>query len=176
MRDISTSNFGLLIAYVIPGFTVMVGLGLVFPMVARWLGHPSSQLPTVGGFLYVTIGAVTIGLFLSTLRWLLIDSLHHRTGIDRPNWEFKRFPQAQKMYDALTEYHYRYYQFYGSMVLALPILFGCGIVAGDEHFLSLLGVLGFLCIEAIFFAGSRDTLRKYYDRLQPILGKRSSKA
>ncbi len=54
MQDVSTRNFGLLIAYLLPGFTTLWGLSYVSETIRLWLGSPPTSLPTAGGFLYVT--------------------------------------------------------------------------------------------------------------------------
>src|SRR6266511_2637234 len=90
MQSVTNDNFGLLIAYMIPGLIVVWGVGYVSPTVANWLGAAPPDAPTVGGFLYITIASVAAGLIVSAVRWLLIDTLHHWTGIRPPDWDFAR--------------------------------------------------------------------------------------
>ena len=112
MQDVSTKNFGLLIAYLIPGFATLWGVSYFSPVVRSWLGSTADSSPSVGGFLYVTLASVSAGLTVSTIRWLVIDSIHHHTGIQQPNWDFSRLGQTVAAYDVLKEIHYRYFQFY----------------------------------------------------------------
>src|SRR5947209_5196133 len=89
-RETSINNFGLLIAYVLPGFTALWGISLVTDRLGPWLFHPPADPPTVGGFLYVTLASVVAGLTVSTVRWLIIDVVHHQTGLRPPPRDFAR--------------------------------------------------------------------------------------
>src|SRR5262249_36119232 len=68
---------------------------------------------TVGGFLYGTLGSVAAGMLVSAIRWAVLDTLHHRTGIPQPAWNFTRFSTHAAAFDSLVQDHYRYYQHYG---------------------------------------------------------------
>jgi len=174
MRGVSTNNFGLLIAYLLPGFTCLWGLSAVSETMRSWLGTPPTNAPTVGGFLYVTLASVAAGLTVSTVRWALIDATHHWTGIPRPKWDFSRLEQNVASFDVLGENHYRYYQFYGAMAIAVAFVYAAQCIA-DGFWPPPFGwgALGVLFIEVLFFAGSRDTYRKYILRGNSLLGKKT---
>jgi hypothetical protein len=93
MNDVTAANFGLLIAFLLPGFVTLWGIGEFSPIVHAWLTGAPEQSPTVGGFLYVTLGTVAMGLLVSTVRWLVIDTIHHRTGIAEPAWNLATLNQ-----------------------------------------------------------------------------------
>ncbi len=168
----SLNNFGVLISYVLPGFTALQG----FPLsayqgwgatawgMAPWASPTSDPNPTLSYFLSGTVMAFAAGLTLSTVRWLLIDSLHHRTGIKRPNRDFGRLEKNVAAYEFLGLIHYRYYKFYANMVVALLWAY-----ATREYALGWKGLANFPLIVLFFFA-SRDSLRKYYDRTGSLLG------
>jgi len=107
--------------------------------------------------------ATCFGPFL----WILIDTIHHLTGIPRPtNWDFTQFQKLVSAHDALTEFHYRYYQFYGSMFIALPIAYvarrsSVGLFTAPLGWIDILVPL----LMIIFFAGSRDAYRKFNARV-----------
>ncbi|NQT12021.1 MAG: hypothetical protein HQ582_04700, partial [Planctomycetes bacterium] len=88
MKEIPVANFGLLIAYVLPGFVALSGLSLFSPTVMAWLHGVPDGCPTAAGFLYVTLASIGIGMTVNALRWLTLDSLHHRTGVHYPAWDF----------------------------------------------------------------------------------------
>lgn len=174
MRSISTNNFGLLIAYLLPGFTCLWGLSYVSETVRSWLGAPPTNAPTVGGFLYITLASVAAGLTVSTVRWAVIDTIHHWTGVPRPKWDFSRLEENIASFDVLGENHYRYYQAYGGMVIAVPFLYVAKCIA-DGFWPPPFGWggLGFLVLEVLFFAGARDTYRKYVLRGDMLLGEKT---
>ena len=54
MREVTGRNFGLLIAYILPGFVSLWGLAEFSPSVKSWLAASTATpgaMPTVGGFL-----------------------------------------------------------------------------------------------------------------------------
>jgi len=175
MKDVTTSNFGLLIAYLLPGFTVLWGISYLVPSVQVWLGVVPSTAPTVGGFLYITIASIGAGMIVSTLRWLIIDTIHHWTGICPGDWDFAQLQSNVAAFDVLGENHYRYYQFYGNGAIALPFLYIARWFSTHNFWPPPLGwgLLGVLGLEILLFAGSRDTIRKYYSRLSVLLGNRN---
>ena len=170
MNTVTERNFGLLIAYVLPGFVVVWQLGTYSPVIRPWLetGDPGS--PTVGGFLYVTLASIAAGLMVSALRWLVLDTIHHRTGVERPVWDFSRLPWKLRAFEEVVENHYRHYQFYGNMLVAIVL-----VTPVPRSFDGLLPVNPFLraailsILLGVFFVASRDTLRKYYARTSVLL-------
>ena len=168
VKDVTTSNFGLLIAFVLPGFVLLWGIAPFSQTVTNWLTHTHSDAPTVGGFLYVTLASVGLGQLVSTLRWLLVDSLHHRTGITPPTWSFRelRSKEASGAFERLVDDHYRFYQFHANGFVALTLAFlAHGMAAG----FSVAGFIAVLLCDALLFAGSRDTLSRYYRRTEQVL-------
>ena len=110
---VSTHNFGVLISYLLSGLIALWGASYFSEPIRVWFGTAPANDPTVGGFLYVTLAAVMAGLIVSTVRWMIVDGIHHLTGIPRPNWDFSCFEKKFAAYDMLGEVHYRFYQFYG---------------------------------------------------------------
>lgn len=170
MRDVTNQNFGYLIAYVLPGFVALWGLSYLSPTVEGWLGIASPEGPTVGGFLYVTIGSVGAGLLSSTVRWMVIDTLHHHTGLRKPEWDFAKFANRVEAFSRLVADHYAYYKFYGNSLIALLFAWVCRRLSLGffQETLSWLD-LGFVALIVILFIGSRDTIGKYYDRSSKLL-------
>lgn len=166
-------NFGLIIAFLLPGFTCIFGVGSLNPTVAGWLSDTPSNSPSIGGFLYVTLGSLAAGLIVSAIRWAVIDSLHHKTGIPRPNFNFKRLNENLPAYQLAVEYNYRYFQFYANMTIAIPIFtFCCQSAFGVWSFSTNFAVI---LLEVVLFAASRDCLRRYYERLSLVLGLRGTR-
>ncbi len=112
-------QFGILIAYVIPGFIVVNGLAYHWPTVANWLA-PGDQ-PSVGGFLYVTLASIACGLVVSTVRWLVIDTLLHLTGVQEARWSLSELREQLPAFEMFVLYTYRYYQFHANCAVALPV-------------------------------------------------------
>lgn len=166
MKQVNPANFGLLIAFVLPGFIALWGVEPWSPVIATWLRGTSAEGATVGGFLYVTVASVGVGQIVSTIRWLLIDSLHHATGIPQPELKFNRLNDAVAGLEQLIEMHYRHYQWHANGLIAVS--FCCLMRSAATDVSATLLLLGG-GINVVLFVGSRDTLRKYYRRTEELL-------
>ena len=168
MKDLSGKNFGLLIAYIVPGAIVLIGLGAFSPTVQAWLVNPSESQPSIGGFLFVTLASVAAGMTASAVRWATIDRLHHWTGIEKPAWDDSKLPERLDAFEALVEAHYRYYQFHSNTLVAM--LFSYAAWRPSLGSRPIGSDLGIIFLSTIFFAVSRDNLRRYYGRAAVLLG------
>jgi hypothetical protein len=170
LRDVTHDNFGFLIAYVVPGAIAVWAVGYFSPTVAGWFGSGTADAPTIGGFLYVTIASVAAGMLVSAVRWLLIDTLHHATGIPKPAWDFARLQQNLDAFQTVVEHQYRHYQAYSNCLVALVFLYAVRrfAVGGDAR--QLLGETAvFAAVGTLCFVASRDNLRRYYERTNAML-------
>jgi hypothetical protein len=120
---LSSDNFGLLIAYLLPGFVTLWALRPFVPAIEVWLGASTNNGPTVDGFLYATLGSTAAGLLISAIRWAVIDHLYHVTGIPEPKWDFRRLPEALAAFESHVEDHYRYYQHYANLLVAITFAY-----------------------------------------------------
>lgn len=176
MKDVSAQNFGYLIAFVLPGFLIVLSAAQVSPVVEHWLEtgpKAGSTALTVGGFLYVTLASVAAGIVASTLRWLVIDSLHHVTGIPPPAWEDGRLQEKLDAFEALVSAHYRWYQHYANSLVSIGVFLAARHAVNGGRGLERVDiVLGGVTI--LYWLGSRDTLRRYYARATRLLGERAT--
>jgi len=168
--DTSSRQFGLLVAYLLPGFIALAGIARLVPAVARWL-QPTTDQGSVGlgPPVYAVLAATALGMVLSCFRWLLIDHVHEWTGVRAPRWDVDRLEARLDAFNALVEYHYRYYQFYANTLIAVIwtyLLYRLSR-ASSLGFASDIGAL-MLC--AALFAGSRDALTKYFARTDQLIG------
>lgn len=170
LTDVSNRNFGLLIAYIVPGFVALWAVGLVHPPVADWLSGPIDQGPTIGGVLYVTIGSVALGMLAGAVRWAVIDTVHGLSGLQRPSWSDKELHKRLAAYTWIIENYYRYYQFYGNTLISLAFAYAIWRSTLDDPTPGI-GWLdpSFAVIAAILFAGSRSALARYYRRAGDLL-------
>lgn len=170
MKDVSPGNFGVLIAFVLPGFVVLWGVSYFSATVRLWLSGAGTT-PTIGGFMFGTLASVAAGVTVSTVRWLVIDKIHYWTGIRQPHWNFSRLGQNVDAYNVLNDIHYKFYQFHANGLIALLFVY----VARRTHhgiFTAPFGWfdLGFALLSLVLFVGSRDTLHKYHMRVSQLLG------
>jgi hypothetical protein len=169
VKPVSSDSFGLLIAYLIPGYTALWGLSYFSDSLNVWMGITSPDAPTLGGFLYTTVAAVAAGMTVSTVRWAVLDTMHHRTGIRSPRWDFSLLGPNVEAFQMLVEIHYKYYLFYSNSCVAL--LWSYGLRRWAIGWAAPIGGLDLLipALMILFYLASRDSLRRYYQRSGQLL-------
>jgi hypothetical protein len=169
MQNVSDSSFGPLIAYLIPGTTALWGLSRFSPSLQALFAIVPAGAPTIGGFLYLTLAAMAVGMTVTAIRWVVIDQLHRVTGLPPPHLDFSKLPGKVESLALLIEIHYRHYQFYANMAVALVIAYGCYRMSLETIYEAGWPDSAFLFLQGVFLAMSRDTLRKYYRRSEQLL-------
>lgn len=160
-------NFGLLIAFILPGFVSLAGASYYSPTIAGWMTVPPQADPSVGGFLYVALGSLAAGMVASAFRWLIIDSVHHRRGLVPPKLDFSRLQQNLAAYELAVEHNYRHYQFYANMIPASLFYSLASQIHGGLW--SLLSLAALTVLEFVLWVTSRDCLQRFYQRTSQLL-------
>lgn len=169
MQTVSNANFGPLIAYLVPGATALWGISQFVPSLQVLFAATPSDAPTLSGFLYLTVASLAVGMTVTAIRWAAVDTLHRITGLPPPVLDFSGLPGKVEAISLLIEIHYRHYQFYANMFVATAIAYTCyRIRSGIAEPVGGADIL-FIVLEIVFFASSRDTLAKYYDRSRQVL-------
>ena len=167
----NNNQFGLIVAYLLPGFIGLAGIAPLLPSIGAWLQPTAISEASLAPPVYVLLAAMTVGMIASCFRWLLIDHIHQWTGVVRPEWDDRRLEERLAAFNYLVESHYRYYQFVSNALVAVIFAY---VVNRCVEKSSLLGVgtdLGVLIVCATLFAASRDALSKYYTRTGRLLGR-----
>lgn len=166
MQTVTNANFGLLIAYVVPGYLFLLGASFQNEWISLLLGQRDGSAPSVAGVILLTVIAVSIGLIASTIRWLIIDSIHHCLGLSNKKWDFAQLKSRVDGFQFLVESHYRYYQFYGNCIVSLPFAL---MMRWSKTGFSWLEFFAAVFLWILFFAATRDSIRKYYERVTELL-------
>jgi hypothetical protein len=172
----SERTFGYLIAYVLPGFAVLWGLRPLSTTIEGWFS-PTATFPAgIEAIVFVGMASIAAGMAVSAARWFIVDSFHAFTGLARPVWNDALLAERLGAFEAIVDAHYRYYQFYANMIVALPVCF-IAILATNRLSPGMLAFWssGFVVAEFLFFVTSRDNLHKYYARTSRLLGAPLSK-
>lgn len=175
VRDLTKDNFGLLIAYPLPGFVCLLGIANHNADVREWLRATPSDAPTIGGFLYATLASSAAGLVLSAVRWAVVDRALALMGIRAPDWDYGLFAERLAAFETLVAHHYSYYQFYANMLVAVAFAYGSHLFAEGRIEQEAGLFLGVAALEVVLFLGARDTLRKYYAKTGLLLGDRAGR-
>ena len=172
MTDLTERHFGYLIAYVLPGFVVLWGLRPVSPTIDGWLSTSPSFPAGVEAMTFVGLAAVAAGMIVSAARWMIVDTLHAATGLRRPEWNEDSLSERLPAFEALVHAHYRHYQFYANMAVAIVLVAAIALAHRTPSSLSIMGIVGaFVAAEFLLLTTSRNTLRNYYRRASRLLSR-----
>src|SRR5712691_1801277 len=119
IQPVTNANFGPLVAYLLPGATVLLGVSPFSPLVKSWFAVSPDGTPTIGGFLFLTVASMGVGMTVSAIRWLIIDTLHRLTGLALPRLEFTRLGPNVEAFALLIDIHYKHFLYYGNEAIAV---------------------------------------------------------
>jgi hypothetical protein len=166
--ETTNRQFGLIVAYLLPGFIALGGFALLMPEVAGWL-QPIEGQSGLAPSVYTLLAATVLGMILSCIRWLFVDHLLAWTGIRAPELRLEHLERRLAAFDYFVEYHYRYYQFYANTLIAILWTYALNRAFSTSPLLGPLTDVGTTLLCAVLFAGARDALRKYYRRTSVLL-------
>src|SRR5690348_15021688 len=112
MKDVTSTSFGYVIAFLLPGLVGLYGLGYWSETIHGLLQPAFSATATVGPSVILLLGALAIGLFISAIRCFLFEMFAQLCKEDRLT-----------SFRAVVDEHYRYHQFYGGCFVALIVLY-----------------------------------------------------
>src|SRR5687768_14627407 len=90
MQSVTNASFGPLIAYLVPGATVLFGVSRFSPTLRTWFAATPIDSPTIGGFLYLTLASLTAGMTITAVRWAVLDTVNGWTGLRLPPLDFSK--------------------------------------------------------------------------------------
>jgi hypothetical protein len=162
--------FGHVVAFLIPGFVGIWGMSYAIPTIRSWLLPHEMSNATIPGMFYVLVGSLGVGMTISAARWMIVDSFHHITGLERPELNFANLKGCLSEFEAINEHHYRYYQFYANTFLAILVAYLSRMYFGKVNPLYepvMLSGVAFACV-VLFFA-SRHSLERFYTSVLSIV-------
>ena|SRR5439155_12813876 len=163
MKDLTDKNFGVVIAFWLPGFLLLWGLSYSSVDVAAWLVKSNAtETPSIGSFLYATVASLALGLLISAVRWAVLD---WPLSCGLPEIDFSKLKDKDifAAFNGLVENHYRYYQYYSNTLVSVITAFGVYLAYGGERPKPTIWIAVILISLILLFA-SRDALQKYCRR------------
>jgi hypothetical protein len=160
--DILNRQFGLIIAYLLPGFVALFGIAPLVPNVATWL-H-ADQTAGFGAPVYALLAATAAGMVVSCFRWFLLDPALALTGVTPVPFNARALEERQGAFSLLVENHYKFYQFYANTLIAVMWAYSIHRWLRTSPLFGLGSDIGVFILCAVLFAGSRDALSKYRAR------------
>ena len=171
-KDVTSTTFGLLIAYLLPGLAAFYAFSFWSDRVATWFGLIFSGQASGSLLVMVILGAILIGVQLSVARDLLFLCVICRDCRFDP-LKLRTISQEGKFaaYRMLVDELYRYHQFWGAMTFVQPVLFWGWISTqrGDKFPVCAAMILGLVCEAATIYAAI-ESLKRYTKAQKEILG------
>lgn len=164
--EIFTRQFGLLIAFLLPGFVALAGVAPLVPAVAGWL-H-ADQTASFGAPVYALLAATAAGMVVSCFRWLLVDQILVLAGVPEPDFNARALEERPAAVQFLVQNHYVFYQFYANSVVAVAWSYSIHRWLMRSSRLGYGTDLAVLVLCAVLFAGSRDAISKYRNRSRQL--------
>jgi hypothetical protein len=166
----SSINFGLLIAYFLPGFIGLNGLRPLSGSVAIWFEAILDKDKSLGASFLILSAALVTGLIISACRDIMLERLHYATGVKCELFDYGKFIDKDKraVLQDLIANKYRYYQFYGNTLVASFFLLVSNLLRNSilNHKLSL--TINFaVCV--LLFMASREALTDMFNTYKGIV-------
>jgi hypothetical protein len=122
MTDVSSTTFGLIIAFLLPGISALFTLSFWIESLRSMFNTFVTSESNVGLFLSVVLFAIALGLQVNVVRWLVFEQWICRKTELEQEW-FKSLSDGPTLlaFRAAVDEHYRYHQFWGSMTVVLPL-------------------------------------------------------
>ena len=116
--------FGLAIAFLAPGMIGLYAASLHVAVLRSWFEAAGRGQTTIGGFLSMVIAASGAGVFLSGMRWCLVEERIKQSADVPAEHETagRRDAETELAYQNIREQHYDFYLFYSNTLVALAVL------------------------------------------------------
>jgi hypothetical protein len=190
MEGITSTTFGYIIAFFLPGFVCLQSLSYASETIRNILDTIKGKDPSLGIVFYALIAALICGLILSAFRSVILEWVYCKwkwegkikgkrvlfkiKPVDRSPVVYAKLLDDKKLalYQASVDNNYRYYQFYGNLCISLSLLLFCRYVIAEisitdtkGHF--LIFSANVLIIVFLFFA-AKNSLRGVYKAIGEI--------
>jgi len=182
--DSLSKSFGLSIAFLIPGAVGLYAASFFAPIIRDWFSV-QAEGSTVGGFLFVVLGSAGMGVFISGIRWLVLESDHglRACGVayvpkppDGLDIARRKDQACEAAYQDLLFRHYQFYQFYANMPFALGLVYLAWVTSSPDATIERASWLAVLMVIADFvlLLSAKHAISIYAKRVTDLLGLRSA--
>lgn len=173
VKDITSTSFGLLIAFLLPGLVGLYSLSCWSMTLRKVFDTFLTVNANVGLSVVVLLAALAVGLLVTAVRWAVFEcwicKKDHLSSSD-----FERLNGESKLlvFRAVVDEHYRYHQFWGGMCIVIPAL-AIGMFQEYWTFLSagriVISSIFVVAIEIISGIAACKAFHNYVTRAKQIL-------
>jgi hypothetical protein len=167
VKDLTSTSFGYVIAFLLPGLLGLYALTYWFSPAGQFISPVLKADANAGPSVIVLLVALAIGLCVSALRFFLFEKLLCRKH-KFPAHMFSKLAAEGRLasFKAVVDEHYRYHQFYGGCAVAVLILYtGWFRYAIDDANLRFVLVsVAFALFELLLIVTGTDAFIRYVER------------
>lgn len=180
MKDITTTSFGIIIAYLIPGLIILFGLiyfsgyyekmfnlDLLSDRYFRFLSDSQLYL-----FLILMLLSTCIGLLINILRFFFFQRWRCK-DIELRNENFKNITDETKLnvFRTLADENFRYHQFYGNIFFAILFLLITWFIFSQIFIWKKIVIsIIILLFDYVIYKGTIGAYKIYVERGNNIFG------
>ena len=180
MKDLNIKIFGLIIAYLLPGFACIFCFAFWIDSFEDLIDGFMSTNSDFGSFLFVLLLALLFGLILNAFRWIIYERWFlkkHKIPEDCYQ-ELIKHDNLQAIHATLDE-NFRYHQFYGNISIVffgffvefMKRIFLSSSEGSERHNVLVIIGIGFLLIilELVLVSTATQSFKRYVKRSKSIL-------
>ena len=173
MDKIYSSSFGLVIAFLLPGFIAFYGM-------INWIGNfniiynnlfiSSSFL---GAFSLIIVISLILGLIITSIKWVLYENILDKSQTLDDN-SFKDIGSNRDKliaFRAAVDEHYRYHQFWSNTSIAIfpsYVHIFIDLCNNHKYWFLILSLILVLSLEILLFFSAKEAKKKYIIRAKAI--------
>lgn len=171
MKDLTSTTFGYLIGFLLPGVFGLFALSAWFPEAGVILQPVMKADASIGPSVAFLLIAVGMGMCLNAIRWLVFEKWICKAHQLPPNmFTLLTKENALTAFKSVVDEHYRYHQFYGCCAVAAFVLFVGWLHKNFVQDWRILWVIvGFVAVELVLGYAGADTFEKYVKRASIVL-------
>lgn len=160
-------NFGLVIAYLIPGFLATYAVAPHVTTVDELLGGPR-RVPDSASVVPLVLIAVGVGIIVNAISAVVIRWLIHKSRVQPHPGVVERKLTIDDMhkYNHLVEATFRFHQFYSNTLVAVMLLAPVWLVWPLQD--NILRNASLLLVIGVLFWTARGSLRSFYEGLRNL--------
>lgn len=178
MKELSSTSFGYLIGFLLPGLLGLYATSYWLPQVGVLFQPVYSANAAVGPSVILLLIAVGMGLCVSAVRHFLLVKFFYEKILKKPGIpkDMYRNADSNKLawHKTLAEEHYRYHQFCGGCMVAIIVMFAgwlChGHLKADAQLVRMS--IGFFVVEVLLERSAADTHDQYVGKYKALVGEK----
>lgn len=170
MTDVTSTSFGLIIAFLLPGLTAFYSAVFWSTRVQNLFSQFVTSDSNGGRFLIVALVSLIVGLELSIFRWAIFEKwICRKDCLTSEEFASLRREGHLTAFRAAVDEHYRYHQFWGGMTVAIP-LYAIGYIQTSlPTWPTVFGVIGLIVVWVATAIAAKASWSNYVNRSRSIL-------